>query len=182
MRSHSTFGPVPRHDRRCWPERPLRDLDSAAMTDSAAAKLAAGLAHIAAVLEQHSFVRTGDDAGKGSGGPFATATFVKGDRQLHLWLRLDSLSVRYQLGDQELDHATLMRELLGPGGPNRFPAYAENAELAFAALRHDLERFCSDFLDGTGDEFRRCAAAAVHDAKLTGAQHLARIEQQLNRE
>jgi hypothetical protein len=152
------------------------------MNDSAAATLAAGLAHIAPLLEQHSFVRAGDEAGKGSGGPFATATFVKGDRHLHLWLRLDSLGVTYRLGDQELDHAALMRELLGPGGPNRFPAHAENADLAFAALRHDLERFCGDFLDGTGEAFRRCAAAAEHDAQLTGAQRLARIEQQLKRD
>lgn len=152
------------------------------MTDSAAAKLAAGLAHIEPVLEQHGFVHAGDEAGKGSGGPFASATFVKGDRQLHLWLRVDSLSVHYRLGDQELDHATLMRELLGPGGGNQFPAYAENADLAFAALRHDLERFCGDFLDGAGDDFRCCFAAAEHDAQLTGAQRLARIEAQLKRE
>lgn len=152
------------------------------MTDSAAAKLAAGLTHIEPLLELHGFVRVGDEAGKGSGGPFASATFAKDERQLHLWLRVDSLSVRYRLGDQELDHATLMRELLGPGGRNHFPAYAENADVAFAALRHDLERFCSDFLFGAGDEFRRCAAAAEHDGQLTGAQRLARIEQQLKRD
>jgi hypothetical protein len=51
----------------------------------------------------------------------------------------------------------------------------------FAALRHDLERFCRDFLDGDGDEFRRCAAAAQHDTPLTGTQRLARIERQLER-
>lgn len=152
------------------------------MTDSAAAKLAAGLTHIEPLLEQCGFMRAGNETGKGSGGPFATATFAKHDRHLHLWLRRDSLSVIYRLDGQELDHGTLMRELLGPGGPNQFPAYAEDADLAFTALRHDLERFCGDFLSGSGDEFRRCVAAAEHDAQLTGAQRLARIEQQLKRD
>jgi hypothetical protein len=148
----------------------------------AAAKLAAGLTHLEPLLERHGFRRAGDETGKGSGGPFATATFARDDRRLHLWLRADSLSVTYRLGDQELDHATLMREQLGPGGPNRFPAYAGDAGLACAALLHDLERFCGDFLAGTGDEFRRCATAAAQATQLTGVQRLARIEQQLGQD
>ena len=159
-----------------------RHLDSNEMTD-AAAQLAVGLANLRPLLEQHGFgQRAGEETGQGSGGPFATATFVKDDRQLHLWLRGDSLSVTYRLGEQELDHATLMRELLGPGGPNEFPAYVGDAELAFIALRHDLERFCNDFLAGTGDDFQRCATAAEHATQLTGAQRLARTERALKQQ
>ena len=131
------------------------------------------------LLREHGFELVERDQGKGSGGPLATATFRKGDRELHFWLRWESLSVTYRIGDERLDHASFMRELLGPGGPSRFPAYAEDSEAAFAALRHDLERHCTDFFAGTGDEFRRCAAAAAYDESLTGAQRLARIERQL---
>ena len=161
-----------------------RRLDSNAMTESpasgVAAKLAAGLDDLQPLLDRHGFTRVEEEgAGRGSGGPFASATFAKADRRLHLWLRGDSLSVAYRMGNQDLDHAQYMRELLGPRGQNRFPAFAGDVRESFAALRHDLERFCGDFLDGDGDEFRRCAAAVEDDKRLTGAQRLARIEQQL---
>jgi hypothetical protein len=54
--------------------------------------------------------------------------------------------------------------------------------VAAQLARHDLERFCHDFLGGTGDEFRRCAGAAEQAAQLSGTQRLARIEQQLKRD
>jgi hypothetical protein len=152
------------------------------MTDSAAAKLVAGLATIQPLLERDGFIFTGGESAKGSGGHFATATFARDDRQLHLWLRYDSLSVTYRIGDQEIDHATLMRELLGPGGPNALPAYAEDSRLAFAALRHDLESYCGDFLGGDGDEFRRCVAVAERVKQLSGPARLARVERQLERD
>jgi hypothetical protein len=147
-----------------------------------AAKLAAGLDGLQPLLDRHGFTRVEEEAGKGSGGPFASATFAKADRRLHLWLRGDSLSVAYRVGNQNLGHAQYMRELLGPGGQNRFPAFAGDARESFAALRHDLDRFCGDFLDGDGDEFRRCAAAVEDEKRLTGAQRLARIERQLKRD
>ena len=150
--------------------------------DAAAAKLTAGLRQIEPLLREHGFRQAESEQGKGSGGPFATATFVRDDRELHLWLRLESLNVRYRVGETTLDHAGFMRELLGPGGPSRFPPYAEDSEAAFVALRHDLERFCADFLSGDGDEFRRCAASTDYGDTLSGTQRLARIEQQLKRE
>ena len=129
------------------------------------------------LLERHGFVRAAEQAGKGSGGPFDSVTFAKGDRELRLWRRADSVAVTYRIGDDELDHATYMSELLGPGGPNRFPAYAGDADRALAALQHDLEEFCGDFLDGSGDDLRRCARAD----KVVGLKRLARVEEQLGR-
>jgi hypothetical protein len=149
------------------------------MSDSSAAKLAAGLNQLHPVLERHGFVRVGEETGNGSGGPFASATFANGERRLELWLRGDSLSVKYRVGVHELDHAMLMRELLGPAGPNRFPTHAEDAHAAFTALRHDLQCFCGDFLSGAGEEVRRCAVAAERASQLTGVQRLARTEQRL---
>ena len=144
------------------------------MTAAAAAKLAAGVEGLQPLLGRYGFVCA--DVGVG---PFAAAAFVRGDRELRLWLRGDSLSVSYRIGTLEIDHASFMRELLGPGGPNRFPTYDDDARPAFDALRHDLETHCGDFLDGAGDDLRRCAAAAAYDVRLSGAQRLARIERQL---
>jgi hypothetical protein len=149
---------------------------------AAARKLEAGLAHVEPLLERHGFSRVAEEGGSPSGGPFAAVTMGRGDRQLKLWLRYDSLSVVYRLGDEEIEHAALMRELLGPGGPNEFPPYADDAETAFSALRHDLECFCRDFLDGRGGEFRRCLEAGRQAEDLTGPQRLARIEEQLRRD
>lgn len=139
----------------------------------------AGLELLTPLLERHGFALARDEVGKGSGGEYASASFARDDRVLHLWLRLESLSVRYEIGGRELDHATYMRELLGPGGGNRFPSFADDADAAFAALRHDLEAYAGDFLSGPGDEFRACCAAAEEAKGLTGPQRLARIERRL---
>jgi hypothetical protein len=146
------------------------------------ARLAAGLADVEPVLGQHGFRLAAQDAGKGSGGYLATADLTKGDRTIHVWLRGNSLSVRYDLGGHELAHSDYMRELLGAGGGNRFPSFADDAGQAFDALRHDLEHHCQDFLAGSGDDYLRCWKAANEDASRTGLQRLARIEQQLKRD
>jgi hypothetical protein len=145
------------------------------------ARLAAGLADVEPVLTRCGFKLAAQDAGKGSGGYLASADFIKGDRTVHLWLRFNSLSVSYDLGGHELSHSDYMRELLGAGGGNRFPAFADDRAQAFAALRHDLATFCEDFLVGPGQDYLRCWKAASEDANLTGLQRLARIEEQLKR-
>lgn len=143
------------------------------------ARLAAGLAEVGPILSAHGFQEAARDAGKGSGGFLALADFTKGDRTLHVWLRRKSLSVHYDLRGHELSHSEYMRELLGAGGGNRFPPFADDAAQAFQALGHDLQHYCLDFLAGSGDDYLRCWRAAQEDAGRTGLQRLARIEQQL---
>ena len=107
------------------------------------------------------------------------ADFVRADRQLHLWLRVHSLSVGYELRGHQLDHATYMRELLGPGGDNRFPYYSEDAQAAFSALHHDLTHFCDDFLNGSGEDYMRCWTQAQQDAERSPFARLDRTKHQL---
>ena len=143
------------------------------------ARLAAGIKQLEPVLSEHGFKLASRDAGNGSGGQLATADFTKGDRTLHLWLRGQSLSVRYDIAGRELTHSDYMRELLGAGGDNKFPSFSEDAPEAFRALRHDLQRFGQGFLSGDGSDYRRCWEAAQQDSQRSGLQRLARIEQQL---
>lgn len=149
--------------------------------DTATARLAAGLSELEPLLRSCGFACAGIEAGKGSGGYFAAADFVRADRQLHLWYR-DSLNVSYELRGHQLDHATYMRELLGPGGDNRFPSYSEDAQAAFTALHHDLRHFCNDFLNGSGEEFIRCWSQAQQVAERGPFARLGRTERQLNDE
>jgi hypothetical protein len=107
-------------------------------------RLSAGLAEIAPLLEKHA---------------------------LHLWLRRESLSVRYEIAGHELDHTEFMRELLGPCGGNRFPSYWEDAS---KALRHcvTISNAAGDFLAGSGDDYMRCWSAVDDDRDLSGGRQL----------
>jgi hypothetical protein len=143
-------------------------------------RLSAAIVEIAPSLFRHGFQLSEGEGEKGSGGHFATAAFSRADRRLHVWLRQNSLSVNYELGDHRLDHASYMRELLGPGGGNRFPSYSDDVEAAFRALRYDLEQFAGDFLSGSGDDYLRCWAAANEDSGSSGVQRLVRIGRRLH--
>src|SRR5262245_57522795 len=111
------------------------------MTNPAAeevvSRLSAGLAQLEPLLSENGFRLAAQDAGKGSGGYFATAEFAKtgrklrlrrkADRKLRLWLRNNSLSAEYDIGGHQLEHGKYMRELLGAGGSNRFPSYSDDS-------------------------------------------------------
>jgi hypothetical protein len=95
--------------------------------------------------------------GKGSGGCFASAAYTRGDRQLSFSYRNALGCVEYSVGSSSLEHISYMR-LLDKYDACRFASYSHDHPLAgFFALRHDLECFAGDFLNGTADEFRRLA-------------------------
>lgn len=57
-------------------------------------RFAEGLAPVASLLESHGFTQIGSEVGKGSGGPFAEATFARDGRSVTFWLRGDSPTSR----------------------------------------------------------------------------------------
>ena len=135
-----------------------------------------GLARLAPLLEEHKFQRMAREFGKGSGGPFAEATFGRDQRSITLWLRGNSLSVIYRCGDAEADHLRYMREVAGIGGANKFPTYNENAVDSFAAVRRDLEAFGSDFLTGDCERLHAAARSEAQAAAGGPMRRLAAIE------
>jgi hypothetical protein len=99
---------------------------------------------------------SGEDA-QGSGGPFASAAYVKADLRLHFSYRWAVGDVRYVVDGETIDHTTLMR-MLGKCRVSKFASFDRSEPLSgFAALRDDLLNFCSDFLNGQGAEFKRLA-------------------------
>ena len=98
--------------------------------------------------------------GHSSGGNFAQASYVNGDRCLTFSYRFALGLVIYHIGDLSVGHNEYMQFL----GKAKDPAYAwfsrESPMAGFEALRHDLDLYCQDFLVGSGDTVRQAAAAS----------------------
>jgi hypothetical protein len=113
------------------------------------------------VMTPAGFTFVPGTVGKGSGGNFASASYLRDDRRLDFSYRCALGAVEYHIGDLVLDHNSYMR-LLGVWSDSEYSRFSRDAELAgFEALRNDLERYCADFLVGPGEEFRRLAKTPV---------------------
>jgi hypothetical protein len=131
-----------------------------------------GRAALDPVLEAHGFSFKEGPAGSSSGGPFASGTFVKGDRSLEIHFRFSLGLVTYHFGRSSVDHESYMRAVLGKAGGNRYPGFSDDPLSAFKNLAYDLENFATAFLNGDFKEFARCASAAEEWKKIPGFARL----------
>lgn len=132
------------------------------------AAIDAGRQFLDPVCAAHGFEFRPGTTGNSSGGPYATAEYVRGERRLAISFRWGLGDVWYWIGNDTLDHATYMR-LLGHYLDSRFASCSRDEPLAgFLALAHDLREFAGDFLCGNGAAFRRFATqvAAMPDGRL----------------
>jgi len=113
------------------------------------------------VLVPQGFSFVDGPSGKGSGGPFASATYVNGDRKLELHYRHSLGLVTYHFGEESLDHESYMRSALGAPGGNRYPDFSDDPLDAFRDLAYDLQTFAGAFLNGEYEEFVRCVKAST---------------------
>ncbi len=112
------------------------------------------------------------ESGDGSGGRFARTDYVRGDRRLELHFRYSLGLVTYYLGAVAISHEAYMRTVLGPRGNNQYPGFSEDPLDGFRHLRHDLQRYCDDFLSGSEEAAAAVAAAAVEQAQVRGFKAL----------
>jgi hypothetical protein len=118
------------------------------------------------VMIPAGFVSLPGTTGKGSGGHFASASYVKENRRLVFSYRWALGAVEYHIGDASLDHDSYMR-VLSVYSESEYSRFPRDVPLAgFEALCHDLELYCTDFLTGPGEEFRRLATALKADPRL----------------
>jgi hypothetical protein len=110
------------------------------------------------VLVPHGFVFKAGEAGVGSGGAYASGSYVRDDRRLELHFRYSLGLVIYHLGDLTLPHETYMRAVLQGQGRSAYPGFSEDPLDGFRHLRHDIEMFAQDFVSGSGQGF--CTAVA----------------------
>jgi len=130
--------------------------------------LQAGLRVLDPILTSRDFHWVFEGDGKGSGGKFAFGRYVKQDRFLQLHFRYTLGLVTYHLGVHSLDHESYMR-FLGVHGKNSYPDFPQDPIDSFHSLLKDLERYCSDFLSGDGQQFRKFAAELQSNPrKFTG--------------
>jgi len=124
------------------------------------------------VMLRHGFSFKEGSAGKSSGGPSASGSYVNGDRTLEIHFRFSLGLVTYHFGQTSMDHESYMNALLGTKGGNKYPGFSEDPLDAFKGLAADLENFATAFLNGNFEEFSRCVVAAEERKKIPGFARL----------
>jgi hypothetical protein len=124
------------------------------------------------VMRAHGFTYTACGSGPSSGGDFARGSFKKDNRIIEIHFRHSLGLVTYHIGPDSLRHEVFMRALLGQAGGNRYPGFSSDPISGFHGLRYDLEHFVSDFLNGAGNDFRRCVSEAKDAVNLSAFQRM----------
>jgi hypothetical protein len=124
------------------------------------------------VLLRFGFSFKDERSGPSSGGPYASASYVNGDRKLEVHYRWSLGLVTYHFGEETIDHESYMHVLLGTNGGNKYPGFSDDPIDGFKGLAYDLENFATAFLKGNFEEFSRFAAAAREWKKVPGFARL----------
>ena len=104
------------------------------------------------VLEPHGFTFRMGEAGKGSGGYFASGFFEHGERVLEFHVRHGLGLVSYRISQAELSHEMYLR-YAGRWAQRRYPNFGGTILESFQALAQDIAAFGQDFASGGGTEF-----------------------------
>ena len=122
--------------------------------------LKAGVLILRELMTSHRFSDQLTAAGQGSGGRFASADFLRGNRRLELHFRYSLGLVQYHVGNVSLSHEDYMWSVLGKRWASHYPGFSEDPLDGFRDLRRDLEEHGAAFLSGTDADFLKCAADA----------------------
>jgi hypothetical protein len=119
--------------------------------------LLAGVEILDPVMKASGFSFAFEEEGKSSRGDFAWGRYLRGDRVLELHFRFSLGLVRYHIAEDTLDHESYMR-LLGVYGRSEYPDFSSDPLNSFAGLSGDIQKYCGDFLNGAGNQFREFVA------------------------
>jgi hypothetical protein len=138
------------------------------MSTTAVETLNLGQAIVAGKVLPFGFIWRTGNSGASSGGAFASGEFVRSDRKLELNFRWSLGLVAYRLGSDSISHEEYMRALLGHSGGNQYPGFSNDPMDGFRHLAHDIEQYCSDFLNGTDHDFLAIVARARANSPRRG--------------
>lgn len=107
------------------------------------------------------------EEGRGSGGNFVQAEFQKSNLKLELHFRHSLGIVKYHCKTNPVSHENYMRAL-GVIDQCQYPGFSSNDPIdGFRHLKHDLEKFGSDFVSGNHSSLLRAAKAEqTHEAQV----------------
>jgi len=123
--------------------------------------LKAGVQILKGLMSEHRFSDSLTAAGRGSGGTYASAEFLRGDRRLEVHFRYSLGLVTYHVGNVSLSHEDYMWSVIGERGASHYPGFSKNPLDGFRDLRRDLEEHGAAFLAGTDADFLKCAQDAA---------------------
>ena len=123
---------------------------------------------LAPVLVPHDFHFSIIASGSSSGGPFAQGEFARGAARWNCTFGIRSGWLLFHIDALTLAHEDYMRALLGRSGMSHYPGFSGGPLAAFEALRLDLIEHCTDFVSGTGEQFRQCLQRHKKYESLSG--------------
>ena len=123
------------------------------MATNAVESFDAGMRVLGPLMEAHGFKRTAPLSGESSGGTYASAQWVRGDRVLDLHFRHSLGLVSYRVGDVSLSHEEYMWAVTGRKWSTEYPGFSDDPLDGFRHLRADLEKHGSSFLTGSDANF-----------------------------
>jgi hypothetical protein len=123
--------------------------------------LKAGVQILKGLMSKHRFSDSLIAAGKGSGGTYASAEFLRSDRRLEVHFRCSLGLVTYHVGNVSLSHEDYMWSVIGKRGASHYPGFSKDPLDGFRDLRRDLEEYGAAFLTGTDADFLKCAQHAT---------------------
>jgi hypothetical protein len=118
------------------------------------------------VLDPHGFAFRLGTTDLGSGGPIATAVYLRHDRHIELLFRSALLGVSYHHANLAISHTSYMLALGASLGAIRLSSFGSDPMDGFRALADDLQQFASEFLQGIPAVLLAAApqaAATAHD-------------------
>ena len=132
--------------------------------------LKAGVLILNDLMIEHRFTSWLTAEGTGSGGMFASAEFLRGNRRLELHFRGSLGLVQYHVGKASLSHEDYMWSVLGKRWASHYPGFSKDPLDVFRDIRLDLDEHGAAFLSGTDADFLKCAEDAAslksHSSRL----------------
>lgn len=119
--------------------------------------LAQGVLILSEVLGPHGFVFEPGGQGKGSGGPAAWGSFVRGSQRIELHFRHSLGLVSYTWDDTVLSHGDYLD---GLGIHGSYPGFSDDPLDGFRHLAADLSGPLAEFVTGDQSSFVRVAEVA----------------------
>jgi hypothetical protein len=143
------------------------------MKNRAIEKLKEGRKFIDPIMESNGFHWEAGLAGKSSGGYSDSGYYLKGDRKLELHFRHSLGLVTYYIAEVSLSHEDFMLHVAGKG-KYEYPGFSSDPLDGFKHLASDLGNYASDFLSGSGEEFKKAKQRAEERSKLSGLKKISR--------